>query len=149
MAAIRSCGGVAVIAHPFHRPETAADRFAFSADGVETVNARATFKVPDANEKAAGLAAAKNLPAVGGSDAHDAKEVGNAYTRLLAGELSSGALKAALLAGEGQPVLHRSTPHLRKGLSQWTKARRRGGVKPLPRAAAYVCYCLLLDLFRR
>ena len=149
VAAIREAGGLAVLAHPFHRPGTPEERFRFDLDGVETANARACFKVPDANERAAAFAAGRGLPAVGGSDAHDAKEVGNAYTELEAAELTADALRQALAQGRSRAVLKKNTPHLRKGLSQWTKARRRGGVLSLGKAAAYVLYCAGLDLFRR
>lgn len=149
VGAIRRCGGLAVIAHPFQKPDAQAAKFAFDADAVETQNARACFKVPDANEKAAALAKAKSLPHTGGSDAHDAKEVGNAYTELTCDALTLSALRAALLAGESRAVLEKNTPRLRKGLSQWTKARRQGGIHRLARAAAYVCYCGALDLFKR
>ena len=59
------------------------------------------------------------------------------------------ALREALAAGRCTPILRQHTPHIRKGLSQWTKARRRGGAYGLCRAAAYVGYCAILDIFRR
>lgn len=146
VAAIRAAGGLAVLAHPFHRPGRREEELTFALDGVETANARAAFKVPDANARAAAFAAARGLPAVGGSDAHDAKEVGNAYTELTVREITVPALRAALAAGESRAVLVRNTAHVRKGLSQWTKALRRGGVLRLGKAGAYVCWCALLDL---
>jgi len=149
VSAIRKAGGLAVLAHPFHRPDTPEARFAFDLDGVEAANARACFKAPDANERAAAFASRRGLPQVGGSDAHDAREVGNAYTELAAADLTLDALRTALAQGQSRAVLVRSTPHLRKGLSQWTKARRRGGILRAGKAAAYVCYCAALDLFRR
>lgn len=149
VAAIRRAGGLAVLAHPFQRPGTPEERFAFDVDGVEAANARACFKAPDANERAAAFALRRGLPQVGGSDAHDAKEVGNAYTALEAEELTVPALRRALAQGRSRAVLVRNTSHLRKGLSQWTKARRQGGVYRFGRAAAYVAYCAALDLLRR
>lgn len=149
VSAIRAAGGLAVLAHPFHRPGTPEERLTFDLDGVETANARACFKVPDANERAAAFAARRGLPQVGGSDAHDAKEVGNAYTELEAEALTVDCLRGALAQGRSRAVLVRNTSHLRKGLSQWTKAKRQGGGLRLGKAAAYVCYCLGLDLFRR
>ena len=95
------------------------------------------------------FAAARSLPPVGGSDAHDAREVGNAYTELAAETLTVPALRAALAAGRSQAVLERNTAHVRKGLSQWTKALRRGGVLRLGKAAAYVCWCAWLDVTDR
>lgn len=141
---IRSAGGLAVLAHPYQRPGAEPERFGFPLDGVEAVNARAQFKVRDANSRAAQLARERGLAHVGGSDAHDAAEVGNGYTVLEAEELSLAALREALAAGRSTAVLRRNTPRLRKGLSQWTKARRRGG--GLVRAAAYLVYCLGLDI---
>ena len=86
---------------------------------------------------------------MGGSDAHDSREVGNAYTELTAETLTVPALRAALAAGRSRAVLERNTAHVRKGLSQWTKALRRGGVLRLGRAAAYVCWCAWLDVTDR
>ena len=99
--------------------------------------------------EAAAFAAARSLPPVGGSDAHDAREVGNAYTELTAEALTVPALRAALAAGRSRAVLARNTAHVRKGLSQWTKALRRGGVLRLGKAAAYVCWCAWLDVTDR
>lgn len=148
VAEIRRCGGLAVIAHPFHRPDTPAEKFAFDADAVETQNARACFKVPAANEQAARLALDRGLPQTGGSDAHDAAEVANAYTELTCDELTLSALRSALASGRSRAILKRNTPRLRKGLSQWTKARRQGHISGLLRTAAYVCYCAGLDLLK-
>ena len=141
--AIHQAGGLAVLAHPYQRPGAKPEQLSLALDGVETANARAALKVPDANERALRLARRWVLPGAGGSDAHDAAEVGNAYTLLAADELSLPALRQALLSG-GQAVLHRDTPHFRKGLSQWTKARRAGW-RRLPKAAIYLAYCAALD----
>ena len=149
VAAIRTAGGLAVLAHPFQRPGRRAEDLAFPLDAVEAVNARACFKHPAANDQAAAFAAARGLPAVGGSDAHSAGEVGNGLTILEADALTLPALRAALAAGRCRAQLRKNTPHLRKGLSQWTKARRQGGAYRICRAAAYVGYCAARDLFRR
>lgn len=146
--AIREAGGLAVLAHPYQRPGAAPEGFTFPLDAVEAVNARACFKVPEANEKAAGLAQKRGLPAAGGSDAHDVAEVGNAYTELEAEALAVPALREALAAGRSRAVLRRNTSHLRKGLSQWTKARRGGGLPRLGKAALYLGYCAALDVLR-
>lgn len=145
VAAIRAAGGLAVLAHPYHRPGAAPEEFTFPLDGIETANARACFKVPDANERAAALAAGWGLPGVGGSDAHDAAEVGNACTELEAEELTIAALRGALAAGRSRAVLVRRTSHIRKGLSQWTKARRAGGGRRLFKGILYLGYCAVLD----
>lgn len=146
--AIREAGGLAVLAHPYQRPGAAPEQFTFPLDAVEAVNARACFKVPEANEKAAALAQKRGLPVAGGSDAHDAAEVGNACTELEAEALTLPALREALAAGRSRAVLRRNTSHLRKGLSQWTKARRGESLPRLGKAAAYMGYCLLLDICR-
>lgn len=145
-AAIRAAGGLAVLAHPYHRPGAAPEQFTFPLDGIEAVNARACFKVPDANRRAAALAGQRGLPQAGGSDAHDAAEVGNAFTELEAEALTLPALRAALAAGRSRAVKRRDTPRLRKGLSQWTKALRAGGVRRVAVAAAYVVHCGGLDI---
>lgn len=148
VAAIHQAGGLAVLAHPFHRPGAEPEKFTFPLDGMETANARAAFKVPDADGRAAALAAARGLAAVGGSDGHDAAEVGNACTELEAEELSLPALRSALAAGQSRGILIKNTAHFRKGLSQWTKARRGESLPRLGKAAAYMGYCLLLDICR-
>lgn len=147
--AIHKAGGLAVLAHPFQKPGAVWDSFSCPLDGLETANARAAFKVKDANQKATVFAQMQKLPAVGGSDAHDKAEVGNAYTELTAEALTPEALREALLAGQSQAVLKKDTPHFRKGLSQWTKARKAGGIKPLLRGVAYLGYCAALDLLHR
>lgn len=139
-------GGVAVLAHPYQSPNAAPEGFAFRPDCVEGANARAALKVKEANEKAAALAGRWGLPAVGGSDAHSRHEVGSAYTRVEAGGLDLPELKAAVLAGNCAPVLVRNTPHLRKGLSQFAQRRRRGGLKNLAVGAAYLAWCVVLDI---
>lgn len=139
-------GGLAVLAHPYQSLSAAPETLTLALDGLEAANARAAFKVRDANEKAARLAEAWGLPAVGGSDGHSRHEVGNAYTEFTCGELTLAALKAALREGNCRPVLARNTPHYRKGLSQLGKARRQGGVKALARGIAYLAYCCGRDL---
>lgn len=142
-------GGIAVLAHPYQSPAARPEDFDFRPDAVEGVNARASFKVRQANQKAAALAQSWGLPAVGGSDAHSHKEVGNAFTRAEIPDLTLPALKAAILSGHCTPILVRNTPHLRKGLSQFTQARRQGGLKRLAVACAYTAYCAGLDILRK
>lgn len=142
-------GGVAVLAHPFQSPSAAPESFDFRPDCVEGANARAALKVKGANERAAALAQSWGLPAVGGSDAHSRHEVGNAYTRVEADALTLSELKAAVLAGDCTPVLVKSTPHLRKGLSQFAQRRRKGGLRNLAVGAAYVVWCAGKDILRR
>ena len=146
--AIREAGGLAALAHPYQKPGAKPETFTFPLDGMEVANARAGFRVPDANIRANRLAHERGVAYVGGSDAHDAAEVGNAYTVLEAEELSVTALREALAAGRSSAVVRRNTSHLRKGLSQWTAAQRRGGIKRLLKGAAYVLYCIWLDIRR-
>lgn len=148
VAEIHRRGGVAVLAHPYEKP--GADRadpkgFDFRPDAVEGANARACFKVRNANEKAAALAERWGLPATGGSDSHSKHEMGSAWTEVDCAELTLPALKAAILAGACGPVLVRKTPRFRKGLSQFRRRKRQGGLKNLAVGAAYVAYCWMLD----
>lgn len=136
-------GGIAVLAHPFQPPQATAEKYNFPIDAVEAANARASFKVTDANRKASAFAKDRGLPAIGGSDGHSRQEVGNAYTEIDCESLSLPGLKAALLQGACRPVLIRDTPRFRKGLSQLGKARRSGSIKKVAVAFVYLLYCLL------
>lgn len=149
VAEIHRRGGIAVLAHPYEKPGADPKGLEFRPDGVETVNARACFKVGDANEKAAALAEAWGLPATGGSDGHSKHETGNAWTEAECAELSLPALKAAVLTGACKPVLLRETPRFRKGLSQFQRRKRQGGIKNLAVGVAYVVCCGLLDILRK
>lgn len=149
VAEIHRRGGIAVLAHPYQSVKACPEQFAFRPDALEGANARAAFKVKQANERAAALAGRWGLPAVGGSDAHSRYEVGSAWTRIEADALTLPELKEAILAGRCAPVLRRNTPHLRKGLSQFAQARRRGGVKNWAVGCAYVAYCAGLDLIKK
>jgi hypothetical protein len=142
-------GGIAVLAHPYQSPGAAPEGFDFRPDCVEGANARAALKVKEANERAAALAQSLGLPAVGGSDAHSRREVGNAYTRVEGAGLTLSELKAAVLTGNCAPVLVKNTSHLSKGLSQFAQRRRKGGLKNLAVGAAYVLYCSWLDILRK
>lgn len=51
--AIHQAGGLAALAHPYQKPGAEPERLALPLDALETVNARAAFKVPDANRRAA------------------------------------------------------------------------------------------------
>jgi predicted metal-dependent phosphoesterase TrpH len=78
---IHKQGGLAIIAHPFEKR-----RHGFrdphlvmgSVDGIEVFNSRNLSS--SSNEKALELAERHGMPKTGGSDAHSAMEVGNAYT---------------------------------------------------------------------
>lgn len=82
-ARIREQGGVVCAPHPFAylwETETRSRSALEVADVVEALNARAFW--PAWNRRAAAAARSRGLPAVGGSDAHFAPEVGRAYTRM-------------------------------------------------------------------
>lgn len=146
VAEIRARGGLAVLAHPFQRASADPARFPADLDGVEGANARATFHNPGANGQAQALAEARGLPAVGGSDAHSRHEVGNARTLIDAPELTLEALEEAVRAGRCRPLLVRSTPRFRKGLSQVGKARKAGaGPAAVGKKLLYLGGCVLLD----
>lgn len=146
VAAIREAGGLAILAHPFQNPTKREEDYPFAIDGVETANARAALKVPDANKRAAAFAVRHQLPGIGGSDAHHAGELGHAYTEVEAEELSLAALEEAVAQGRCRGVLVENTSHWQKGLSQWVKAQRSGSVFRIGKAAAYMGVCLARDL---
>jgi hypothetical protein len=125
------------------------DALGFRPDAVETANARACFRNPEANRLAAEYAAGHNLPEIGGSDAHSRDEVGNAYTVVDCAELSAQALRAALRAGACSAVFVRPTSPLCKGLSQFKNGTARRNPRRLFRALLYLFYCLLRSSFRR
>ncbi len=91
-------GGVAVLAHPFRRVHGVGRAVARSAavPALETVNAH---NRPSANDRARTLAVARALGATGGSDAHQAREVGGAWTEFPEGATSPGELIEALRRG--------------------------------------------------
>ena len=146
VAEIRRCGGLAVLAHPFQKPDAQPQWYDFAPDGVETANARAAFHDPLAHSRAAEFALHRHLTAIGGSDGHSAEEVGNAYTLVDAPALTCDALRSAVAAGQCCPVLERNTSHRCKGMSQLTKARRMGGPLRLVKGLVYLCYTAALDV---
>lgn len=87
----RDCA--AIIAHPFRNSsvrETAADFDAVELNG----------KTPQTWKRAREVAARHDLPLVGGSDAHYPFEVGRAYTRVDAPELTPRAVVEAIRSGD-------------------------------------------------
>ena len=145
VAEIRRCGGIAILAHPFQKPERQAKELQFDLDGIETANARAAYKNPAAHEQAAALAEQRGLPPIGGSDAHSVQEVGNAYTEIECESLSSSALKQALLQGKCTAVLKQDTPLRMIGLSQWERRKRMGGLKNRIIGLLFLCQCILKE----
>ena len=143
---IRGSGGIAVAAHPFTRAALDREAEAEYLDGVEGANARAYFHNPRANEMAAEYAVRHGLPQTGGSDAHSAGEVGSCYTAVECEALTPASVEEAVRAGACRPVFVKNTSRLRKGLSQFAAARRRGGIKELCRGTAYIVYCAGRDI---
>ena len=146
VAAMRECGGVTVLAHPFSGKKYRAEA---PVDCIETVNARACFKNPDANIQAEKLAISLGLPQTGGSDAHSASEVGNAYTVIEAPDCSLPALREAVLNGRCSAVFIKNTPRRKKGLSQFRDALNSRKPRRILKGVAYIGYCIMLDIFCR
>lgn len=143
---IRAHGGLAVIAHPFEKRDRELSALAPFLDGVEAANSRAYFHNPEANRMAEDYAKQYGLPQLGGSDAHSARALGNAWT-VVSAESPEG-LRAAVQAGACRPVYVRDTPRLQKGFSQMQKARRSRRPYLILRGAVYLMYCFFRDLLR-
>lgn len=146
---IHALGGLALWAHPYERHSSIPEETAAKADFIEACNARACFKNKKANAQAHELALRLDKPALGGSDAHSASEVGNAFTELECKYISLYSIKEALLAGQATAVIKKDTPRLKKGLSQLVKCRRvKAPFSRMIKAYIYILYCLLLDLIK-
>ncbi|MHB1434977.1 MAG: PHP domain-containing protein [Thermoplasmata archaeon] len=76
---IHDLGGIAALAHPYRWTHGAGRRAGNRAavDLVETVNGHNT---PVANARAELLSAARSLPSTGGSDSHEPRDLGRAYS---------------------------------------------------------------------
>jgi len=76
---VRDRGGVCVLAHPFRFSHGVGGALAESTcvTGIETLNGHNS---PNANRKAAAVAARRHLSVTGGSDAHQPSDLGRAYT---------------------------------------------------------------------
>jgi hypothetical protein len=75
---IHNAGGIAVAAHPYRWWSGIGEKNVIDAfDAVETFNSRST---KGSNGKASALASKLGKPITGGSDAHHASDVGNAYS---------------------------------------------------------------------
>lgn len=123
--AIHGQGGMAVLAHPFQKPRPAADLLPLvgDLDGIEVWNSRANRKNPQANAQAAAFARETGLAPTAGSDAHLPQEVGGGTLTLEVEERSLEAVRAAILAGQGQPA-GREGPSLCVARSQYTKLKK-------------------------
>ena len=118
-------------------------------DGVEVWNGRAERKIRDANALAKAFAAAHGLRPFAGSDAHVPEEIGNGVVTLDVPELSSDAVKAALLTASVE-ISGKRGASLCVARSQYTKLKKRRA-----RPAAYGKWllfagkCAAEDLFGR
>jgi len=95
---IKQQGGIAIIAHPFHRrkPFKELEKYKNLVDGIEVFNPRSQTK--KGNEMALKFAKINDLPMTAGSDAHSCWEVGNAFIETKAKNLQE--LKEAILKKE-------------------------------------------------
>ncbi len=119
--AIHAQGGIAVLAHPFQsRLSLQAHVFdgPVRVDAIEGFNARAGTRAnPNANALAGKCSTEYGIPALGGSDAHLAREIGRAYTLLDLGEPLSrmpelaGHIAVAARHNFGEPLCQ--TPEMR------------------------------------
>lgn len=100
-------GGLAILAQPFANQAANPALFPIRPDAVETFSARAAALNPAANKEALLWATNHQRPKIGGSDAHDSAEVGNAYTEIACRRLSRAFLKEALDLGCSRPVFVR------------------------------------------
>ncbi len=95
---IRAQGGIVYLPHPYAPGKGGSGRFAETlaphVDVVEVFNAR--LLVPGANRKGAELAARQGKLPGAGSDAHTAREVGNAWVEVAPHPNEPGALLKAL-----------------------------------------------------
>ena len=145
VALMSQCGAVTVLAHPYSRKDSRPEA---PVDCIESANSRACFKNPEANIQAENLAISLGLPQTGGSDAHAACEVGNAYTIIDTPDTSLPSLRAALLNGRCEAVLVRNTPRRLKGLSQFRFALNSRNPGRILKGIVYIGYCVLLDIIK-
>lgn len=81
--AVNEAGGAVVVSHPFKGYKRAFNEKVATLRGLaawEGYNGQCTYQAPEANAKAVALAKAKGRRTTGGSDAHDAKDIGLAWT---------------------------------------------------------------------
>ncbi|HHX62975.1 MAG TPA: CehA/McbA family metallohydrolase [Epulopiscium sp.] len=146
---IHDKGGVAILAHPFEKnlPISSRSHLASILDGVETINARATFKNLEANQMAEEFAQKHHLICTGGSDGHSNKEVGNAYTVVECSDKTLKSIEMAVRLGKTNPTLIKHTPRFRKGVSQVHKALRGQRKAKVFKSILYLIYCIGLDFY--
>lgn len=148
---IHAQGGLCVLAHPFER-DPDAERLSpilDCLDGIETWNGRANRKRPSANAEAAAFAAARDLPAFAGSDAHLPREIGGGRVRIRVETPEFEAVKAALLR-PGNPVSGKNAKHLDAARSQHTKLKKtRAGFPARLKWLLFAAKCAAEDARQR
>lgn len=95
IAEARKLGGLVVVPHPYNRPRHGMP-IPSGADAAETYNSRYILGIH--NRRASRAARARGLPAVAGSDAHQAALVGSAIT-LIQSERNAEAVLEAIRQG--------------------------------------------------
>jgi len=123
---IHDAGGIAVAAHPYRWWSGLGEKNVVNEfDVIETHNARST---KGSNRKARKLAVRMNKPATAGSDAHNALNVGDAYTEFADSVTTWEDVIKAILAGETKiGGRHRTgTDTLRYGFKSITEWMGRG-----------------------
>lgn len=110
--AIRDQGGIAVVPHPFQRsrhgvaPHITRAELA-DADAIEVYNSR--LLTGRSNYQAKRFARANDCPMTAGSDAHIAEMVGQAVTKVDAGERSLSGVLDGIVAGRTE-IIGKRTP---------------------------------------
>lgn len=145
---IHNKGGIAILAHPFAKKESMESKIHLAGlvDAVEVKNARACFKNKKANDMAKLFADKHKLTHIAGSDGHSKAEVGNAYTVVSCKEKTLESLEEAVRLSKTDTVLVKDTPHIRKGISQFTKILREGKKIKIFKGVIYLIYCLGKDV---
>jgi predicted metal-dependent phosphoesterase TrpH len=150
-ASIHEQGGLCVVAHPF-KSDRSADRLLPILgwiDGIETWNARAGSRYPEANSMAALFARIHRLPAFAGSDAHLKQEVGNGFVTVEAEARSPEAVREALKR-LGNPVSGDNCQRKNLAKSQYIylKNTNAGSFRYL-KWSAFALRCAVRDLLHR
>jgi hypothetical protein len=116
---IKKQGGLAIIPHPYHFPESFKenlDQYIDLVDGIEVFNSRLPFSTPD--KKAFDFTKKNNLIMTSGSDAHYYRGVGKAYTECEANSLEEfkNALenKKSLPKGKKSSIFYLIFPTLKR-----------------------------------
>lgn len=96
---IREFGGIAVAAHPFVKYRAGLCEYVkdLDIDAIETLNSRYIFGY--SNWKAKNLAAKRNLPEIGSSDAHFLRAIGSCVTEIEA-DFSVESIIECILSGK-------------------------------------------------